>query len=79
MGIKEPKTECAMYAESKGQCSALRELVCTHRECPFFKTKQEALDGRLKSARRRLKKDFPLSTADQGLLIASGDLVKERR
>ena len=79
MGIREPKTECAMYAESKGQCSALRELVCTHRECPFFKTKQEALEGKIKSAKRRMERGFLLSNADQGLLLASGDLVRKRR
>jgi hypothetical protein len=40
------KTECAFYNKSRKECNALIECVCVDKgKCPFFKTRQEYLDG----------------------------------
>ena len=36
-----PKKDCFAYKEGSNTCSALVELVCTYKNCSFYKNRSE--------------------------------------
>ena len=38
--LREPKKDCFAYKDNK-TCSALTEMMCTYKNCPFYKNKNE--------------------------------------
>ena len=37
---REPKTDCFAY-KNNTTCHALTEMMCTYKECPFYKNENE--------------------------------------
>lgn len=42
----------ACFANKNGKCKALTSCLCKKSECPFYKTKQQLKDEKLKVANR---------------------------
>ena len=47
--------KCFAYNQSAGNCRACTEMLCEHKECPFYKTRAQVEKAQGKSAIRLLE------------------------
>lgn len=50
IATREPKTECFAYHKETNECKSLTDLMCTYKNCPFFRHKSEINFAQIESA-----------------------------